>query len=223
MAKYQVSLIERPDGWQPKSSDDVPANPSRPVDVLAEEDDLFAAVRRAIDYNDAAPQGADARWAVVVEPGNLGRNWPGARLCTPLAYKVAAIWWPTGWEPKSPLDVPNCVWRAQGEPNDQLVNYQDAVATVQSLNHQGMNQAAPRWFVVMAIENEPLSHTVSLDPSGTETTVKVRKVHLVRADKGGHGDCSQCPAHSFDCAKDDWATIGQVNLNTAGRPIDLGG
>lgn len=222
MGKYQVSLIERPTDWQPKSPDDVPPSPGKPQGVLATADDLFTAVRKAIEHNQAV-EGDESGWAVVVEPGNLGRIWPGARLCTPLAYKVAAIWWPTGWEPKSPLDVPNCVWRAQGEPTDHLVTYQEAMATVQSLNHQGMIQAAARWYVVMAIENEPLSHTVSLDPSGTETTVKVRKIHLVRADRAGHGDCSHCPAHSFDCAKEDLnADIHSIS-EFSRRPIDMGG
>lgn len=223
MAKYQVPLVERPTGWEPNSPDDAPPRPGKPESVLASTDDLFSAVRQAIDYNQSAEAESAGRWAVVVEPGNLGRTWPGARFCTPLAYKVAAIWWPTGWEPQSPLDVPNCVWRAQGEPNDQLVSYQEAVATVQSLNHQGMNLAAARWFVVVAIENEPLSHTVSLDPSGTETTVKVRKIHLIRPDGGGHGDCAHCPAHSFDCAKEN-PELGIHSISDLPhRPIDVGG
>lgn len=222
MAKYQVALIELPAGWQPQSLDDTPLAPARPTGVLAAADNLFTAVRKAIEHNEAIGE-ADRRWAVVVEPGSLGRVWPGARLCTPLRYKVAAIWWPTGWEPKSPLDVPNCVWRAQGEPHDELVPYPQAVATVQSLNHQGMNLAASRWFVVLAIENEPISHTVSLDPSGTETTVMVRRVHLVHPDSGGQGDCSRCPAHSFDCAKADWGTTVPKVAEFYHRPIDLGG
>ena len=222
MGKYQVSLIERPADWQPKGPDDAPPKLGKPVSILATMSDFFDAVRKAIEHNESAEQ-AGAKWAVVVEPGSLGRIWPGARLCTPLAYKVAAIWWPTGWEPESPLDVPNCVWKAQGEPTDHLVSYQEAMATVQSLNHQGMSQAAPRWYVVMAIENEPISHTVSLDPSGTETTVKVRKVHLVRADKAGHGDCSHCPAHSFDCAKADLGAGIHSISDLSQRPIDLGG
>lgn len=223
MAKYQVSLIERPADWQPTSPDDVPPKPGKPQSVLAREDNLFTAVRQAIEYNESEDSQSAFRWAVVVEPGNLGRTWPGARMCTPLSYKVAAIWWPTGWEPKSPLDVPNCVWRAQGEPNDQTVSYQEAMAIVQSLNHQGMTQAAVRWYVVVAIENEPISHTVSLDPSGTETTVKVRKIHMVRADQGGHGDCSHCPAHSFDCARADLDADIHTLSDLSRRPIDLGG
>ncbi len=223
MARYQVSLVQRPADWQPKCPDDLPPSPGHAVGSLATTDDFFSAVRQAIQHNESSEAKSAGQWAVVAEPGNLGRTWPGARLCTPLAYKVAAIWWPTGWEPQSPLDVPNCVWRAQGEPTDHLVTYQEAVATVQSLNHQGMNHAAVRWYVVMAIENEPISHTVSLDPSGTETTVKVRKVHLVRADGGGHGDCSHCPAHSFDCAKSDLdAAIYSID-DLSRRSMDVGG
>ena len=91
MGKYKVSLIERPADWQPKSPDDVPPSPGKPHGVLGDTDDLFAAVRQAIQHNET--EEGETQWAVVVEPGNLGRTWPGARLCTPLAYKVAAIWW----------------------------------------------------------------------------------------------------------------------------------
>jgi hypothetical protein len=223
MAKYQVSLIEFPSGWEPESPDDVPPAPARPTGVLAQTDDLFSAVRKAIEHNESTVEEAERRWAVVVEPGCCGRIWPGARLCTPLRYKVATIWWPTGWEPHSPLDVPNCVWRAQGEPNDELMPYSRALATVQALNHQGMNVASSQWFVVIAVENEPISHTVSLDPSGTETTVKVRRVHLVHPDRGGRGDCTHCPAHSFDCAVADSSADAPKVVEISHRPIDMGG
>ncbi|MDD4788980.1 MAG: hypothetical protein PHO07_17560 [Pirellulales bacterium] len=223
MTKYEVSLIEFPSGWQPASPDDVPPSPARPTGVLAQTDDLFRAVRKAIEHNEATSEETERRWAVVVEPGCCGRIWSGARLCTPLRYKVATIWWPTGWEPNSPLDVPNCVWRTQGEPNDELMPYSRALATVQALNHQGMNVASSQWFVVIAVENEPISHTVSLDPSGTETTVKVRRVHLVRPERGGGGDCGHCPAHSSECATALRSGDASKAVEVSPRPIDMGG
>ena len=92
----------------------------------------------------------------------LGRYWHSARLCTPLAYKVAAIWWPTGWEPQSPIDVPNCVWRAQGEMDQDHITYPQALAMIRGLNQQSMDRAATMWYVIIAVENESISQSVSV-------------------------------------------------------------
>lgn len=201
MARYQVALIEAPMDWKPESLDAVPPRLGSLLETIAEGDQLFESVRRAIAFNEGRERSAN-RWAVVVESGSLGCTWRNARLCTPLAYKVAAIWWPAGWEPRSPLDVPNCVWRAQGGTEDERLPYPQAVAVVQGLNQQAMNHGATLWYVVVAVENEPVSQTVSYDPAGTETAVQVRRLHVVRPiDGSGHGDCSHCPARSFDCAK----------------------
>ena len=210
MAKYEISLIERPQGWRPIGPDDVPAELGRPLAVLGEADNVFAAVRQAIAYNQSAEGEKIQRWAVVVEPGTVGRYWRRARVCTPLAYKVAAIWWPAGWEPNSPIDVPNCVWRAQGEMDQEQLTYPQALAMVGGLNRQSMDHAAAMWYVIIAVENESLSQSVSFDPAGTETTVQVRRLHVVRPESGGKGDCSYCPAHSFECAKEDWFSIEQT-------------
>ncbi|NUQ63474.1 MAG: hypothetical protein HUU20_13425 [Pirellulales bacterium] len=217
MSKYQVSIIERSREWQPESLDDAPAQPGKPLEVLCEHDGLFAAVRRAIEYNQADQRKADQRWAVVVEPGALGSIWRNARLCTPLSYKVTGIWWPDGWEPASPLDVPNCVWRAQGELNEQRTSYPQAVATVRGLNQQSMDRLSPLWYVVVAVENEPISQTLSYDPAGTETTVQVRRLHVVRPEEGGRGDCSHCPASSLQCAREDWISLEQTAQLTQTR------
>jgi len=220
MARYQVSIIERPEGWQPASPDAVPPEPGSPREVLAEADELFAAVRQAIAHNESPHRQHDRRWAVVVEPGSLGRTWRAARLCTPLAYKVTAIWWPTGWEPASPLDVPNCVWKSQGGGSQEPMSYPQALARVRGLNRQSMDQAGTMWYVVIAVENEPVSQTVSYDPSGTETTVEVRRLHVVRPEEGsGKGDCSHCPAHSFDCAKQDWIALEETVTDTRTRSL----
>ena len=208
MGRYRVSIIERPEGWEPASPDDAPPKPGPPLDALAEVDELFAAVRQAIQHNQSPDRASDRRWAVVVEPECVGRKWPGGgRLCTPLAYKVAAIWWPTGWEPASPLHLPNCVFRAPSTGPQQPMSYQRALATARGLNRQSMDQAATLWYVVLAVENEPLSQTTSYDPAGVETTVEVRRLHVVRPEQGGKGDCSLCPAHGLDCAQQDWASL----------------
>jgi hypothetical protein len=212
MASYQVVAIRRPEGWTPGQPDDVPPNPGRPLAVLAEADDLLAAVGRAVEHNQSAEAERAGQWAVVVEPGSLGRTWPAARLCTPIAYKVAALWWPEGWEPGAPLDVPHCVWRAQGGLEREPMSYRRALATVGALNRQCMDQPGTTWYVVVAVENEPVSQTVSLDAGGTETRVEVRRMHVVRPERGGHGSCAHCPAHDLPCAKTDWS--GQVQTLT---------
>lgn len=218
MARYLISLVERPAQWKPTSWDDVPPTPGEPRGTLGESDDLFAAVRQAIQHNEAAQQHSDTAWAVVVEPGTPGRALPGARLCTPLAYRVAAIWWPTGWEPLSPLDVPNCVWKAQTEVGQECLTYPQAVATVQGLNRQCMDHPGAMWYVLVAVENEPVSQTVSYDPVGTETTVTVRRLHVVRSEKdSGRGDCSHCPAREYPCAQENWASLEQTATSTSTR------
>jgi hypothetical protein len=59
------------------------------------------------------------------------------------------------------------------------------------------------WYVVVAVENEPVAQTVSFDASGTETTVVTRRLHVVRPEPGGGlGNCSHCPAHGMECEQD---------------------
>jgi hypothetical protein len=267
MATYQVLLIERPEGWRAAAPDDVPPDPGPAVETLRETDDLFAAVRRAVVYNEKsqrdqgrAPSGTmrsmvGRSWAVVVDAGSIGRTRLRARLCTPLAYKVTAIWWPTGWEPESPLDVPKCrgscrlsVDSCQTQKpttdNEQLqtdnrqlptdncpkpLSYAQAMAIVCGLNEQAMRHASTMWYVVIAVENEPVSQTITHDASGTETTVQVRRLHVVlpgapsgttRSVVGwsgrGSGDCSHCPARSLDCTQ---AAEAEQTLQTVGvRP-----
>jgi hypothetical protein len=205
MGKYQVAIIDRPKDWTPECADDVPLDLSGPVGMLGEWDDLFEAVGRAMEHNGSEAARQRGRWAIVVEPGSSGRIWPAARLCTPITYKVTALWWPDGWEPESPLDVPNCVWQAQGQNGGEWLSYAQAEATVLSLNRQCIDHPDKTWYVVVAVENESVSRMVSYDPSGTETIVEVRCMHVIRPERGGHGNCSNCPANSFPCAKADWS------------------
>ena len=217
MGKYQAAIINRPLSWEPACADDVPLELEGPVAVLGQWDDLFEAVSRAIEHNESEEARRGGRWAVVVEPGSLGRIWPAARLCTPLSYKAAAIWWPDGWEPKTPLDVPNCVWQSQGRQAGEWLSYEQAEATVRGLNQQCLDHPSTTWYVIMAVENEPVSQTVSYDPSGTETTVEIRRIHVIRPKDGGRGDCAHCPAHEFQCAKADWTSQAQTVTATYSR------
>lgn len=210
MGKYQAAVISRPLDWKPACPDDVPLELDGPVEILGQWDDLFEALIQTSEYNQSNEAQLRGRWAVVVEPGSPGRVWPAARLCTPITYKAAAIWWPEGWEPKTPLDVPNCVWQSQGRVRGQWLSYQQAEATVRSLNRQCIDNPSTTWYVIMAVENEALSHTISCDPSGMETTVEVRRIHVIRPSEGGRGDCSYCPAHDFKCAAADWTSQAQT-------------
>jgi len=212
MPRYQAVLVDRPSNWTPAGPDDVPPEPGALGDVLAEAEDVFAVLRAAIDYNRAPPAESEPRWAVVVEPASLGCTWRSARLCTPIRYQVVGIWWPLGWEPQSPLDVPNCVWRAQGAPAGENLDYPRAAAVARALNQQSLDQGATTWYVVLAVENEPLSQTISYDAAGMETVVQVRRLHVVRPEaRSSSGDCSYCPAQSFDCAKAEWSTLEQTD------------
>jgi hypothetical protein len=220
MAKYQVSVIDRPADWTPESADDVPLDLAGPVDMLTESDDLFEAVSRAMEHNETEEARRRGRWAVVVEPGGGGRIWPNARVCTPITYKVTAIWWPDGWEPDSPLDVPNCTWQTQGQIGGQWAGYPQAEAAVLSLNRQCMDHPGTTWHVVVAVENEAVSRMVSCDSAGTETTMEVRRLHVIRPEQGGHGNCRHCPAHALQCA--NAAPSDQVDTVSARRSRAFG-
>jgi hypothetical protein len=210
MSKYRVAIVSWPEGWTPCCPDDVPTVMDQPIDVLAEADEVFDAVAQAAAYNAKAIQTKSGRWAVVTRPGSAGRIWRDARLCTPLRYKVATIWWPEGWEPASPLDVPNCTWQAQYPLEDQPMSYRDAENAVHALNRQCMDSPSNTWYVLVAVENEPLSRSVALDAAGSETTVEVRQLHVIRPQRGGRGDCSYCPGHSFSCAEANWTSQSQT-------------
>ena len=82
--------------------------------------------------------------------------------------------------------------------------------TVLGLNRQCMDHPIATWYVVVAVENEVLSRTVSYDSAGTETATEVRRMHVIRPAKGGRGDCSLCPAGSFPCAEADWSSQPQT-------------
>ncbi len=210
MAGYQVAVVRRPDGWTPDCLDDVPLEPGGPIEVFDESEDLFVAVGQAVEHNRKSLADNDDRWAVVVESGSVGRAWPTGRLCTPISYKVASIWWPDAWEPHSPLDVPNCVRQSENTATEQRMTYDRAVATARSLNRQCMDRPGTNWYVVIAVENESVSRTVSYEPGGTETTVEDRRLHVIRPEPGGRGDCSYCPAHSFPCAESDFRSRPQT-------------
>ncbi|MGQ9820562.1 MAG: hypothetical protein ACUVQK_01750 [Thermogutta sp.] len=204
MSTYQVVLIDKPRDWTPHSSDDLPLEVGIARGELGEFPQLFAALRDAVEFNERSRSENDAQWAVVVEKGSVGKIWQGMRICTPLEYKIAAIWWPMGWEPDSPLDVPRCVCRSQGSIQEEVMTYRRAIAAMEALNRQAMDGVGNMWYVILAVEHEPISRTITYDPAGLQTSVEIRRIHVVQpVGSAGYGDCSHCPARAMDCA---WMT-----------------
>jgi hypothetical protein len=201
MANYQVATIECPPDWTPGSLDDVPSVISGRPEFLGPAADLLAAVRQATEHNERPAAARNGRWAVVFDRDSSGRQWPSARLCTPIRYKVASIWRPEGWEPSTARDVPYCLWRAQGQIDEETLSYERAVDTVRSLNQQSIDNDGTHWYAVLAVENEPLSQSIAFDIQGTETTTLVRRLHVVAPAEAGSGDCSHCPAHVLECPR----------------------
>jgi hypothetical protein len=218
MSRYCLAIVATPPNWKPDRPDEVPAELPPVPEIRGEFDDLFPAVRLAVELNEKS-LGEGGGWAVVVDPSSPSRRWGVGRICTPIAYKVSVIWRPEGWEPGSPLDVPNCVWKSQAQLDADSLTFPQAVESVRGLNQQCIDMASSMWYVVVAVENEPISQVVAYDPAGTETTTRVRKLHVIRPEEGGRGDCSHCPAHSFQCAQANWTTLAQTRNDTDTHPL----
>ncbi len=108
---------------------------------------------------------------------------------------------------------------SSGDVERQGLTYKRALATVRGLNQQSLDSAGAMWYVIIAVENEPVSHTISYDAAGTETTVEVRRLHVVRPEPGGRGDCSHCPAHAFECAREGWVELLQTAESMETRTV----
>jgi hypothetical protein len=219
MGKYRLAIVTKPLSWKPDRPDEVPTGLVSSPQVRGEFDDLFPAVREAVALNEKSLAEGGSEWAVVVDPFSPSRRWQAGRICTPVAYKVSVLWRPEGWEPSSPLDVPNCVWKGQAQLDAESLTYARAVETVRGLNQQCIDLSSSMWYVIVAVENEPISQVFAYDPAGTETTTRVRKLHVIRAENGGRGDCSHCPAHSFQCSRADWTTLSQTANDSEVHPL----
>jgi len=219
MSRYCLAMIAKPLDWKPDRPDDVPNELPPEVEIRGEFDDLFPALRMAVELNEKSLGGGEGGWAIVIDPSGPGRRWKAGRICSPVAYKVSVIWRPEGWEPDSPLDVPNCVWKGQAQLEAESLAYPQAVESVRGLNQQCIDMASSMWYVVVAVENEPISQILTYDPTGTETTTRVRKLHVIRPEQGGRGDCSHCPAHSFQCAQANWTSLSQTSADTETHPL----
>lgn len=106
-------------------------------------------------------------------------------------YQVTAVWWPEGWEPRSPLDVPNCLARAP-EPCaiSPAMDCKRALAAARGLNRQNMDHPGVTWYVVTEVEEE------TDRAAGADRPLRA----LGPVEGSGRGDCSHCPAREFPCS-----------------------
>lgn len=106
-------------------------------------------------------------------------------------YRVTAVWWPDGWEPCSPTDVPNCIAASPEDgPAKPVISLDRALATVRGLNRQNMDHPGAHWYVVAEADSPAESSGGGL-----------QSLRVVRPGEG-RGDCSYCPAAGFSCAPD---------------------
>jgi hypothetical protein len=115
-------------------------------------------------------------------------------------YVVATVWWPDGWEPTTPLDVPKCLSLPPEQTAGGRMTYPQAVAAVRGLNRQNMDHPGARWFVVAKVKDEPAA--AGGQAAGREAaTIDADRLEVVEPAEGsGRGDCSHCPAHHLPCA-----------------------
>jgi hypothetical protein len=112
------------------------------------------------------------------------------------AYLVTTVWWPDGWEPKTPLDVPTCLAQAREQVANEPLSYEQALAIVRGLNQQNMDHPGATWHVVAGVKGPWV-----LPADGGPAMIDARQVEVVAVPAGGsRGDCSHCPAKSFPCA-----------------------
>jgi hypothetical protein len=116
-------------------------------------------------------------------------------------YRVTPLWWPDGWEPGDPLDVPKCVRPAHGQPaSGPPMDYRQAVATIQGLNRQNLDHPGATWYVVS--EAEEAGSPPRVDIAGVLAGAAERPIRVVVPEGGSRGDCSHCPAgHGQPCTE----------------------
>ena len=74
------------------------------------------------------------------------------------------------------------------------MSYEQAVATVRSLNRQNMDHPGVTWHVVAKAKGQV--------EAGEETIGFERLEVMQAAEGGGQGDCSHCPAEHLPCKLD---------------------
>jgi hypothetical protein len=117
-------------------------------------------------------------------------------------YQILPVWWPDGWEPLGPLDVPKCLSPAEADlaaaPKMPL---EQAVAVVRGLNRQNMDQPGTTWHVLAEVGGSAAQAAIDVvqvpGPAGTAEEVRI----VGPIGGGSRGDCSHCPAHHLPCAE----------------------
>jgi len=117
-------------------------------------------------------------------------------------YQVTPVWWPDGWEPCDPLDVPRCIRPARPPdgPGPQM-DYRQAVAAVHGLNRQCLDHPGATWYVVSEAEDPPATAAAGPDIAGVLAGAAEPPLRVLFPEGGGRGDCSHCPAHGHPCAE----------------------
>lgn len=178
---YRVSIIEFPAHWEPVTLDDSPDD-LRCVEDIGRHETIESALSQVVEFNREATEVGSPRWAVVFEAPSRGRA--NFRVCTPLTYRLVHIQWPEGWTPSSPLDVPDSAWHNQSDATVEY-GFDEAVDAVRSMNEAHMLEpACQRWTLLVAIECEPLYTSTYCDHLGTETSMSVRRLHVVKPTNG---------------------------------------
>ncbi|MGA2033049.1 MAG: hypothetical protein ABSG68_12385 [Thermoguttaceae bacterium] len=118
-------------------------------------------------------------------------------------FQVITVWWPDGWEPNDPLDVPNCMWQAGEQTAEEPMSLEQALATVRGLNRQNMAHPGAVWHAVGVVEDGSALSDDCGDSAEQFEDASGRSIRLLRPRGSGKGDCSHCPAHAFPCAAEN--------------------
>ncbi len=181
---YRVSLVQFPEGWDPGSLDDSPDG-LRCTEDIGHHDFLEDALEQVLEFNEQAVEGDRTKWAVIFESPVRGRS--NFRVCTPLSYRIVHIHWPQGWTPESPLDVPNCEWHDQSDSNTEFT-FDEGLEALTSLNEAHlMEPSCERWSIMVVVECEPVHTSMYCDHLGTETSMTVRRLHVIRPADSNQG------------------------------------
>ena len=83
MSKYCLAIVAKPPNWKPDHPDDVPAELTPTPAIQGEFDDLFPALRAAVEWNEKSLAAKGSDWAVVVDTSSPGRRWGWAAFAHP--------------------------------------------------------------------------------------------------------------------------------------------
>lgn len=103
-------------------------------------------------------------------------------------YQVATIERPHDWDPRGPLDLPDQPPEIKASFADKALTFSQAVATVRSLNRQVIDRTGTTWYVIVALENEPVGRTAPCHSAESESAAEHQPYHVVRLEESGGQD-----------------------------------